>query len=126
MKKRVPNLLTPDQLQVFHAYMVKWQEILGLNDWRVEYSPRKTKNLADVAVTYDARLAAYRLGDWGAAEITDKNIEATALHELLHVLLAEVVNQKEYALEGEVLMAAEHRVVNVLEKLLMKYERAAA
>ena len=34
-----------------------------------------------------ARLAVYRLGDWGAEEITPQSLERTALHELLHILL---------------------------------------
>jgi len=34
-----------------------------------------------------ARLATYRLGDFGAEKITPESLDKTALHELLHVFL---------------------------------------
>jgi hypothetical protein len=118
--KPAPNPLTPEQVDAFNLYVRVWQERLGLNDWRIVHSRRKTRSMAEVTIHHKARLATYRVGDFGAEAITPESIEATALHELLHVLLAELTNQAEYGIEGEALESAEHRVIHVLEKLLLK------
>jgi hypothetical protein len=118
--KPLPNLLNADQQAEFDRAVIHWQGVLGLNDWRIERSKIKTRNMAEVRINHVARLATYRVGDWGAAEITPDTISATALHECSHVLLAELKNSVAYGIEGEALDSAEHRVVHVLEKLLLK------
>lgn len=112
--------LTPAEHDLFDAFVEKWQDRLGLKDWRIERSTKPTRYMADVTIEHSSRLAHYRLGPFGAAPVTPESIEATALHELLHVLLAELVNQVDYGITGTVLESAEHRVVHVLEKLLMR------
>lgn len=118
--KAAPNLLSPEQQQLFDAYIKKWQVLLGLTDWRIERSSRKTKNMAEVKISHPDRLATYRVGDFGSTPITAESIESTAIHECLHILECELVNQEAYGLtDPDVIYSAEHRVVNVLEKLLL-------
>ena len=72
-------------------------------------------------INASARLATYRLGDFGAEKITPESLDQTALHELLHVFLHDLmtVAQDPKSSQDEVEMQ-EHRVINLLEKLLSK------
>ncbi len=117
---RPKAFLTDEQNSAFDACMLAWQSKLNLMDWRVERGPGFAKGaMASVVTNYGARLATYRTGDWGSDPITPQSISATALHEMLHVLLAEMICLKSSAsAEPELLESAEHRVVNTLEKLL--------
>lgn len=116
------NELTPEDCEAFDGFVAKWQKILNLSDWRIERSgKRAAKNMAEVTFDNGARMATYRVGlSFGAAEVTPASLEATALHELLHILLHDMLEAEPAALEG-----AEHRVINVLEKLLIKGAHAA-
>ncbi len=113
-----PNLLTAEQHAEFDREVVRWQRVLGLNDWRVERGRKPSRNMAEVSINYVARLATYRVGDFGAAAITSATISSTALHEVSHVLLAELKRAAEFGIEGDALDSAEHRVIHTLEKLL--------
>ena len=117
--KPAPNLLTADQHEAFDLYVKEWQERLGLLDWRIERTRKKTKNMAEVVMDHKSRMANYRVGDFGATPVSPESIESTVVHELLHVLLYELVNQIEIGLTDVALESAEHRVVHVLEKLLL-------
>jgi hypothetical protein len=77
--------------------------------------------MASVEFTPNARLATYRLGDFGAEKITPESLDQTALHELLHVFLHDLmtVAQDPKSSQDEIEMQ-EHRVINLLEKLLSK------
>jgi ABC-type iron transport system FetAB ATPase subunit len=112
MKNRnVPN---KEQSELFHRYMVYWQQKLGLLDWRIEKHNKLVKGaMACVSFDQDARLVSYQLGDFGGEEINDVSLKTTALHEALHILLYDLINSHDD--EGE-----EHKVINVLEKLLME------
>lgn len=117
--KNVPDVV---QAKEFHSYMMKWQEILSLGDWRIERVNKIAKDaMASVEFDAPARLATYRLGSFGSEEINSRNLEMTALHECLHILLHDLIettadrNSTEEQRE-----MAEHKVINLLEKLLLK------
>lgn len=96
----------------FDLYVAKWQQRLNLTDWRIERGARRPKKvMADVSFDDDARLATYRVGQDFGSEVTADSLERTALHELLHVFLHDAVSNPSDA--------NEHRVINVLEKILM-------
>lgn len=116
---KVRHLLTEEQNKDFDAQMLRWQQTLNLMDWRVERGLGLAKGaMASVVISHPARLATYKTGDWGAAPTTTESISETALHEMLHVLLAELLSIA--GKSDELLESAEHRVVNTLEKLLTK------
>lgn len=112
------NDLTPEQSALFDERMRYWQNRLGLNDWRVERGTRKTPHMAQVKCHPVDRLAVYVTGPFRNAPVTPESIDSTARHEMLHVLLAELVHVIAQTDDGDLQMAAEHRVVNTLEKLL--------
>ena len=118
----MPNIPTPEHSQLFAQSVRKWQQLLSLCDWRIEKGSKPAKAaMASVEFNAQARLATYRLGDFGAEKITPESLDQTALHELLHVFLHDLmtVAQDPKSSQDEIEMQ-EHRVINLLEKLLSK------
>jgi hypothetical protein len=118
----MPNIPTPHDAELFAQSIKKWQQILSLGDWRIERGSKPAKGaMASVEFNDTARLATYRLGDFGSEKITPKSLDQTALHELLHVFLHDLmtVAQDPKSSTEEVEMQ-EHRVINLLENLLTK------
>ena len=115
--KNIPNQA---QIAKFDNYVTKWQSFLSLGDWRLERGSKIAKNaMASVEFDVPARLATYRIGDFGAETITDESLSKTALHEVLHVFLHDLISvASDSRASDEQLESAEHRVINVLEKVL--------
>jgi len=116
------NIPTSQDAEFFALCVKKWQSILHLGDWRVEKGLKPAKQaMASVEFNEGARLATYRLGDFGGEKITDEILEATALHEVLHVFLHDLMaaSQDPKSSEEEI-EKQEHRVINRLEQLLLK------
>ena len=86
------NIPTPEDSALFAQSVRKWQQVLNLGDWRIEKGLKPAKNaMASVEFNEGARLATYRLGDFGAEKITPESLDQTALHELLHVFLHDLM-----------------------------------
>jgi hypothetical protein len=118
----MPNIPTPEHAELFAQSVRKWQQVLSLGDWRIEKGSKPAKQaMASVEFTPNARLAVYRLGDFGAEKITPESLDRTALHELLHIFLHDlmVVSQDPKSSQDEIEMQ-EHRVINLLENLLFR------
>jgi len=116
------NIPTPNDAELFAKSVKKWQQVLSLGDWRLEKGMKPAKAaMASVEFNDIARLATYRLGDFGAEKITPDSLDKTALHELLHVFLHDLITvaQDPKSSQDEVDMQ-EHRVVNLLENLLTR------
>jgi hypothetical protein len=116
------NIPTPQDVALFAQSVKKWQQVLSLGDWRIEKGMKPAKAaMASVEFNDIARLATYRLGDFGAEKITPDSLDKTALHELLHVFLHDLITvaQDPKSSQDEVDMQ-EHRVVNLLENLLTR------
>jgi hypothetical protein len=116
------NIPTPNDAELFAKSVKKWQQVLSLGDWRIEKGMKPAKAaMASVEFNDIARLATYRLGDFGAEKITQDSLDKTALHELLHVFLHDLITvaQDPKSSQDEIDMQ-EHRVVNLLENLLTR------
>jgi len=118
----MPNIPTPKDAEIFAQSIQKWQQVLSLGDWRIERGLKPAKQaMASVEFNEGARLATYRLGDFGAEKITPESLDQTALHELLHVLLHDLMSTAQDPKSSQVeIEAQEHRVINLLEKLLSR------
>lgn len=116
------NTPSAEQALFFDQCMARWQTVLHLGDWRIERGKRPAKDaMASVEFDEPARLATYRLGDFGGDTITDQLLDTTALHESLHILLHDLIEvAQDKSAEPEALEAAEHRVINVLERILAR------
>ena len=116
------NIPTPEQAQLFAQSVRKWQQVLSLGDWRIEKGSKPAKAaMASVEFNPTARLATYRLGDFGAEKITPDSLDRTALHELLHIFLYDllcVATDPKSSDENREMQ--EHRIINLLEHLLSK------
>jgi len=116
------NIPTPEDAAHFAQSVRKWQQVLSLGDWRIEKGSKPAKQaMASVEFNSSARLATYRLGDFGAEKITPESLDRTALHELLHIFLYDFmcVATDPKSSDEEIEMQ-EHRVINLLENLLSK------
>ena len=118
----MPNIPTPEHSQLFAQSVRKWQQVLSLGDWRIEKGLKPAKQaMASVEFNPTARLATYRLGDFGAEKITPDSLDRTALHELLHIFLYDllcVAADRQASDEDKEMQ--EHRIINTLENLLSK------
>ena len=116
------NIPTQQDAELFAQSVKKWQQVLSLGDWRIEKGSKPAKAaMASVEFNQTARLATYRLGDFGAEKITPESLDKTALHELLHIFLYDLlcVATDPKSSDEEIEMQ-EHRVINLLENLLSK------
>jgi predicted polyphosphate/ATP-dependent NAD kinase len=111
-----------EQALLFDQCMTHWQEELSLGDWRIERGSKPAKGaMASVEFNQPARLATYRIGDFGAEKITPQTLKKTALHECLHVLMHDLIETAtDRGSSAEQIEAAEHRIINVLERILTK------
>lgn len=121
--KNIPDAEQADQ---FDRYIEYWQQCLSLQNWRIERVRKPAKDaMASISFDDGAKLATYRLGDFGGSDITPEMLSKTALHEVLHVLLHDLI---EGASDGrcneEQLEALEHSVINVLEKVLYECQKS--
>ncbi len=116
------NIPTPEDSALFAQSVRKWQQVLNLGDWRIEKGLKPAKNaMASVEFNEPARLATYRLGDFGAEKITPDSLDKTALHELLHIFLYDLLcTATDVKSSDEDREMQEHRIINTLEHLLTK------
>lgn len=116
------NVPNQEQAQIFAESVKKWQQVLSLGDWRIEKGTKPAKQaMASVEFNQGARLATYRLGDFGAEKITPESLDKTALHELLHIFLHDLMMvATDPKSADEDIEMQEHRVINLLETLLTK------
>lgn len=122
MRNPVKNMPSAEQALLFDQCVIHWQEELSLGDWRIERGSKPAKGaMASVEFNQPARLATYRIGDFGAEKITPQTLKKTALHECLHVLMHDLIETAtDRGSSAEQIEAAEHRVINVLERILTK------
>ena len=116
-------ILTDDDIAAFWSAMDYWRDKFGLHAWRVHYSTQEAagKTMAE-CVKWDrqAKMVTVRIGtNWMSSEPTPEAISRVAMHECLHILLADLIdaaiNAGEY---DESVVNAEHAVINTLERLL--------
>lgn len=118
----MPNIPNQQDAEFFAKSVKKWQQVLSLGDWRIEKGIKPAKQaMASVEFNESARLAVYRLGDFGAEKITPESLDKTALHELLHIFLHDLMMvATDPKSSDEDIEMQEHRVINLLENLLTK------
>lgn len=116
----MPNKPNEQQAKEFDGFIQHWQGFLNLRDWRMERSARPARGaMACVECDGPPRLAIYRLGDFGNEQINSESLSNTALHEVLHVFLFDLIaTAQDQKASPEQLESAEHRVINVLERVL--------
>jgi hypothetical protein len=120
---RSPNPVNEEGAAKFAAYVATWREVLSLGDWRIAVSEKRSsrKVMAEVCkFDLEQRSATIRLGkDFGNVPVNEETLKETALHEVLHIFLYELVQTAmDEGEDSNKVGSAEHRCINVLEKLL--------
>jgi hypothetical protein len=118
-----PNPVNEEGAAKFAAYVATWREVLSLGDWRIAVSEKRSsrKVMAEVCkFDLEQRSATIRLGkDFGNVPVNEETLKETALHEVLHIFLYELVQTAmDEGEDSNKVGSAEHRCINVLEKLL--------
>lgn len=122
---KTSSQVTAEHRKYFAQRLKHWQTELGLTDWRIHLSKVKAPAYA-LAIVWKcdlgARLASLRLCEnFGVgAEVTLEELDRLALHELLHVFLARLLNTYITSQEDEEKEGAEHSVINALVHVLTK------
>lgn len=117
-------MLTQAEQDRFWRCVDHWQAKLGLLDWRIT---RKTGESAGYLATtekFDAEQRQCRIAlstDWGMREEpTPVSIERTAVHELLHIRGYDLSRMAvDRGATYDLVHEAEHKLINVLEVLLV-------
>lgn len=122
MGGKVRHVVTDEQVAEFEQYVAHWQNVLGLNDWRICRRPQRCATYMAVvdSIEPEHRLARYRVGkDFGGTPVTSYSLSRCALHEVLHIFLYELIHTvKAHGLDGDDCLAQEHRIIHILEPLL--------
>lgn len=124
--KKAPALpkcvVTEEHARQFASCVIFWADVLGLTDWRIAVSEiRANRRVMAEIYKFDLeqRSATIRLGrDFHYTPVNERSLSDTALHECLHIFLYELL---QFARENNVeedIASAEHRVINVLERVL--------
>jgi hypothetical protein len=120
--KPKPNPVSAEDAAFFGECVKRWQHVLGLHDWRIAVAERRAsrKVMAEVAkFDLEQRSASIRLGkDWSGEAVTPEMLDKTALHEVLHIFLHELIEAARANHDEDAIGSAEHRCVNILEVLL--------
>lgn len=119
--------LTDKHLDKFSQYVAKWQTNLGLIGWYLSVKWEKdeeTDALAYVRAGAKGRVATvYLCKDWGDHPVTDENLEETAFHELMHIVLADLTSAAEKHAPRSMyntIQGMEHNVIRTLENLVFR------
>jgi hypothetical protein len=111
------------QVDKYRQYVTEWQEVLCLQNWQIYVGQKK---LADAyARTYTdckGRVATIFINtSWdGLRPINDTELRSNALHECLHVLIADFYNeaQSRYTMEYDLDRTEESVVVQLASIIL--------
>ena len=118
-RKRL-NPVSQAHRDYFWQSCLYWQDRFGLSDWRLGFQAKPSRYLAEVS-KFDLKARTARIalgGDFAGMPINEQTLSETACHELLHILFYEALHLAENDGGEEAVGSAEHRAINVLEKLL--------
>lgn len=121
-KKPPANPVTQAHAEKFSECVEYWAGVLGLGDWRVVVSAIRSKRavMAEIyKIDLEQRSATIRLGtDFGNTPVTQRSLSDLALHECTHIFLHEFKEIVKANVTQDDILSAEHRIVNVLERVL--------
>lgn len=109
---------TKQDYKYFVEKLDYWQKALGLSDWHIYVEHSKSKDMANVYYNTYSRKATVVLGlDWKEMKVTQSELDRSALHEMTHLLLADLCDLAD-KYTREAIEEKEHIIINRLYKLL--------
>lgn len=116
---------TSKDFQKFISYCLHWQDELGLKDWHLYFFHKSIgDSFADTAASPSGRAVTIRFNtSWPDRPLSDYEIKQCALHEVLHIVTAEMMNEARSRFADEYnLEAAEHSVVTRMTNYIMRLQ----
>ena len=116
--------LTQEHRDTFESSLAYWQRELNLLDWRIHLrkKPTTARVFAEVGIQMGDALCEVALPKAWPTEPTPAELDMTACHELLHVMLKPMLAAAR-AKDDEAVDGLEHRVITVLERLLAERKK---
>ncbi|MBE9542064.1 MAG: hypothetical protein IMF01_07070 [Proteobacteria bacterium] len=117
-----------DPLKYFTLRINYWVEFFGLHNWDVNVHADDDTDEETLAETYsnvnNKRADIYLIMDWGDTEMTQSELDKTAFHEVLEVMLAEIryIAGKRDIRFGEI-DSAIHSIIRILTVKIFKGEK---
>ena len=107
------------QFNAFKKHCEYYLALFGITEWDIDYKQHKMDDAARVTYNCSARLACFQLTTKGTGDFClQEDMQKLALHEVLHLLLADIVKSQESLEEN----AIEHTVIQRLIKAITKGE----
>jgi len=83
-------MTTPEHFEMFAAMCRKWLEVLGIRSYIISFYHKPSDCFAKVRVRVNRRSARFTLAKYWPSAVTPAELERCALHESLHVLMAQL------------------------------------
>lgn len=115
------NKTNQNHYKLFQKTCDFWIKELGLTDWKIYYFHQDEKDsYAWITPDSEAKQASIGLSvDWSDSKITKDMLKYCAKHEVLHLLLADLVQTGKYRQSSDTdFTTAQHAVIRRLEKVL--------
>lgn len=110
---------TKSQFQQFKKYCNQWINNLGLSDWHIEVLQREIETQSTTIYDIKARHACISLPNAFEADycvIDDLN--RLALHEVLHIALADIIHEANTVKDIDDVIHTEHALINKLMRVI--------
>ena len=92
-------------------------KLFGITEWDVDYKHHKIDCAARISYNNSGRLACFQLTTKGTIDFCHHDdMRKLALHEVLHLLLADITKARESPEEIAIEHTAIHRLMNVITK----------
>lgn len=116
------------QFELFKNDCLAWQKKLGLTNWVIYFYHKKIEDsYANTAWHMSSAAATINLSTvWDEGRLySEKELDRLALHEVLHVLLAQLIAEAEDRFSNQTaLNIAEHNIIRTLENVLVGFPDA--
>lgn len=120
------NKTTAADFDFWCSEVTHWLRAFGLyQQWELRYHhvfEKEPENRAMVSYNIEGRMASFKLyANWGDSTVSRHTLARVALHEVLHLVLAELSDmvRRRYGVTREMEDAAEHVVLRRLEDALL-------
>lgn len=123
------NKTTTRNYQYFKERVTYWQKELGQMGWAIHFVHEKLDDMfAETRMNNSSHVAVVVLStDWGGDHVTEKQLNRTAFHEVLHLVFNNLTTEAKSRYSSEYdIDRAEHEVIRILENLVVtvgRYER---
>lgn len=115
------NKTSAKDYRFFKERVTYWQKELGQVDWSIHFRHEPLGDMfAETRMNNEAHVAVVVLAkDWEDDPVTEEQLNRTAFHECLHLVLSDLVSEARarYAVQYDI-DRAEHAAIRILENLV--------